>query len=280
MPMPMSRNWFALLSFVVACTVGAQGTAPAGAAVCPGYANIDFCGELTGDCKVTSTDALKALRIGVGQLAQDPIGDVDNSGTVTSSDALRILKMAVAVLPIGASCGKQYGVTATATGTYSDAGVHGAGNYAVGWYASGADEIRDYFIFDISAVPGVMTSALLHLSATIPGNSGFSSSDPNESFDLRAVSMSANTLSGGGGGVAAFSDLGDGTIYGNILLTNQTPDPTDVVLNAAGLSYLNGASSTVVFGGVITTLAKGATSERYFNSTNATLTRQLVVTLE
>src|SRR5688572_14585667 len=33
---------------------------------CEGYENILFCGELNGDCQVSSTDALLALRMGVG----------------------------------------------------------------------------------------------------------------------------------------------------------------------------------------------------------------------
>jgi len=272
---------------VFAPVLGLLSLAPAFPAVadrivvaCPGYESIDFCAELTGDCDVTSSDALVALRISVGQLAQRPEADVDNSGLVTSSDSLRVLRMAVGALPLGASCGKQYGLNATATGFYQDTGSHTAGNYAAGWYSGGPNELRDYFVFDISSVPGTVDSALLHLSSTVTGNSSFSSPDASETFSLFAVSTAANTVSGGSGGIPVFTDLGNGTLYGSRVVNSQIPKLVDISLNASGLAYLNGATSQVVFGGAITTLTKGASSERVFNSTNATLTRQLIVTVE
>jgi uncharacterized delta-60 repeat protein len=53
------------------------------------------CGELSGDCRITSTDAVLALKMAVGQLPEDPQADMDASGSVSASDALRILRQAV-----------------------------------------------------------------------------------------------------------------------------------------------------------------------------------------
>jgi hypothetical protein len=52
----------------------------------------------------------------------------------------------------------------------------------------------------------------------------------------------------------------------------------DVTLNAAGVAFLQGRTGRVAVGGAITTLAKGISSEFLFNGTNASLTRQLVIT--
>lgn len=53
------------------------------------------CGELSGDCRVNSSDAFIALKMAVGQLPKDPQADMDGNGAVTASDSLKILKIAV-----------------------------------------------------------------------------------------------------------------------------------------------------------------------------------------
>lgn len=53
------------------------------------------CGELSGDCRITSSDAVLALKMAVGQVPEDAQADMDGSGGVTASDALRILRQAV-----------------------------------------------------------------------------------------------------------------------------------------------------------------------------------------
>jgi hypothetical protein len=62
---------------------------------CGGHTTELFCGEITGDCAITASDALAALRIAVG--LDDAVGeaDMDASGNVTAGDALRVLRIAV-----------------------------------------------------------------------------------------------------------------------------------------------------------------------------------------
>jgi len=60
-----------------------------------GGSSLLLCGELTGDCAITASDALAALLMAVGLSAAEPAADVNNTGTVSASDALQILRIAV-----------------------------------------------------------------------------------------------------------------------------------------------------------------------------------------
>lgn len=71
---------------------------------CEGFETALFCGEITGDCLITATDALAVLRIAVGTLASVAEADVDGNGSVTATDALQTLSIAVGILPQTDSC--------------------------------------------------------------------------------------------------------------------------------------------------------------------------------
>ncbi len=71
---------------------------------CEGFEASLFCGEITGDCRITATDALAVLRIAVGSDPSVAEADVDGSGRVTASDALRALKIAIGLLPPSTDC--------------------------------------------------------------------------------------------------------------------------------------------------------------------------------
>jgi hypothetical protein len=62
---------------------------------CEGHTDTLFCGEITGDCTITASDALAALRIAVGLDGAVGEADMDASGNVTAGDALRVLRIAV-----------------------------------------------------------------------------------------------------------------------------------------------------------------------------------------
>jgi hypothetical protein len=64
---------------------------------CQGFEDALFCGEVTGDCVITATDALAVLRIAVGTDQPRPESDVDGSGSTTATDALFALRIAVGV---------------------------------------------------------------------------------------------------------------------------------------------------------------------------------------
>lgn len=71
---------------------------------CEGYEEKLFCGELTGDCAISASDALRALKIAVGQFEKQAEADMDANGTVTASDALKILRQAVGAVPPTDAC--------------------------------------------------------------------------------------------------------------------------------------------------------------------------------
>jgi hypothetical protein len=54
-----------------------------------------ICGELTGDCRISTTDALRSLRMAVALIPEEGAADVDASSDVKASDSLEILRIAV-----------------------------------------------------------------------------------------------------------------------------------------------------------------------------------------
>lgn len=71
---------------------------------CSGFEDELFCGDLSGDCAVTATDALLALNMSVGLVGPRPEGDMDANGSVTGQDALRILRQGVGIDPPTTAC--------------------------------------------------------------------------------------------------------------------------------------------------------------------------------
>lgn len=253
-----------------------------GELVCPGYEELLFCGDLNGDCDVTAVDALSGLRMAVGQIPSVQQADLDLANGVTAPDALKILQIAVGSRAHTYSCDPEHIVLeATASGFYRPAGGHVANNYAVGWYnAASAEELRDYFVFDLSAVQTTILSAKLRVS-TVGNNSAlYPSKDPSETFQLVAVDTSIATLSGGTGGTAAYDDLADGTEYASLVVVPLGIKPLlEVPLNGDGVAALNATAGSIALGGSITTLTKGATGEYLFNATGTHSTRQLILSI-
>lgn len=250
--------------------------------VCPGYEELLFCGDLNGDCDVTAVDALSGLRMAVGQIPPVQEADIDLANGVTAPDALKILQIAVGSRAPTYSCDPEHIVLdATASGFYKENGGHVANNYAVGWYNSSTpEELRDYFVFDLSSVDVTILSAKLRAS-TVGNNSAlYPSKDPSETFQLVAVDTSTASLAAGTGGTDAYADLADGTVYGSLVVVPLGIKPLlEVPLNVTGVAALNAATGSIALGGSITTLTKGATGEYLFNSTGAQNTRQLILSI-
>jgi len=59
-----------------------------------------LCGDLNGDDKITTADALIALEIAAGSRPNDPAADVSGDGQVTSLDALMILQATAGLIEI------------------------------------------------------------------------------------------------------------------------------------------------------------------------------------
>lgn len=276
----MTRLPLLFAATIAACGFGVPQGAHAGAA-CEGYENILFCGELNGDCEVTSSDALIALRMGVGQRVPVAEADLNHSGTVTAGDALEVLRLAVGSSFKFYECDDQYSAKASFVATFASNGSRTNGNYAVGWYQPPGAELRDLFVFDLSQIPGTIASALLHLASAPEGQSYYPNPSASETFTLFQVTTDSATMTMGFPGASAFDDLGDGTIYGGVTaVKGEVGAVLDVPLTAAGVEFLNDASGEVLLGGTITTLTKGAENEYLFNATGATNVRELVVRVE
>jgi hypothetical protein len=263
----------AVLALVFVSAVAATPRpAAAGFEACPGYEGMIFCGELSGDCKITATDALSALRMSVDQIPPNEAADLDHSFEVTAGDALRILRISVGSVEALLGCGAtQYSVKPTHFGYYTDAGVSEAGNYATGWFGPG--ELRSYFVFDVSGIPGTVLGAKLHLASAPDGYTVYKSPDPSETLTISAIDTPLATLTSGTGGLSTFADLADGEVYGTFLATSSIGKFANVDLNFDGVDYINDATDEIAFAGALTTLTKGVPDEYIFNSTHITNTR-------
>jgi hypothetical protein len=183
-------------------------------------------------------------------------------------------------MAIGAGAASAATITLTPTnfGFARPTGSVNAGNHAVGWYGGENVEIRQYLVFDRSAVQGTITAATLRL-----GSSGSSYLSPNaqETWQLFDVTTPVATLVAGTGGASAFDDLGGGIGLGSRsvnVATNSSLVTLD--LNADGVLYLNQKSGAFAIGGALTSLTKTTgVTEAMFNSTaGSSFTRELVLT--
>lgn len=172
-------------------------------------------------------------------------------------------------------------ISATDRGWYVNNGFHGPDNdnYLVGDPGNQFDEseYRNWFVFNLSGVTQPALAAELRLFNPIspPGAAnGFESVHGSETYTVFDITTSVTNLAAGTGGVAAFSDLGSGTIYATRTMTVADNGTTVIItLNAAGLAYLNAnLGSTVAMGGAITTLDADfvGSGESAFGATRST----------
>jgi hypothetical protein len=153
-------------------------------------------------------------------------------------------------------------INAIDSGWYNQTGTHVAqnDNYLAGEFS--AAELRNFIVFDLTAVVNDIVSASLLLynpDNALPALRGYVSPDPTETYQLYDVSTPIATLSlsnVGATGIAIFDDLGSGTVLGQ-----QTVSAADngavvsIVLNADGIAALNAArGGQFAIGGALTTL--------------------------
>jgi len=192
----------------------------------------------------------------------------------------RILAAAIAlgVLAITASAQSQVVIDATDRGWYDDTGFHGPGNdnYFVGNFQR--ETRRNWFVFDLSTIDVEIVA--LQLRALNPA-SGFFSGDAVETYVNYDVTTNLTDLINGLGGVAAYDDLGSGTVYASYDASNSDNATIIVIdLNAAAVADANAAAGGLWgIGGAITTLNGG--NEYLFGFTDGgnPADTQLVVTL-
>ncbi|HEY5290442.1 MAG TPA: PEPxxWA-CTERM sorting domain-containing protein [Caulobacteraceae bacterium] len=155
-------------------------------------------------------------------------------------------------------------LNATATGWYANTGTgNGGSNYIVGNCSvspcgdSGDGEYRDYFVFDLSNVDVPITSASLSIGN--PSN-GFGGSPADyTSWD---VTTALASLTSGGGGLAAYGDLGSGVMYASTAVgAGDNGTQVSIVLDSAAITALNAdlGSQFAIGGALSTTVPEPAT---------------------
>jgi hypothetical protein len=192
----------------------------------------------------------------------------------------------------GATCVNAATISLTAIdqGWYTDTGwsIPDNPNYLAGFVLpvptdpnSPSGEFRNWFVFDLSAISGNISSATLRAynidspPAFLPG---YDSADPTETWTLFDVSTEITSLSNGTGGVAAFNDLGSGLIYGSKSVSSADNGRfVEVLLNSDAIGQINNSSSLFAIGGALTTLS-GDRDESIFGFSQEDPRVELVVT--
>lgn len=136
-------------------------------------------------------------------------------------------------------------------GWYRSDGYHSTANTNIITGSISGRTYNNFFAFDLSGISGNVVSATLEIVA---GNGRFLNSAGNANYYVHQVTTSAATIVGGTGGVAAFNDLADGTLFGQTRVSTPgrslgtMPSVTVTLSNA--LADLNAAKgSQIVFGG-------------------------------
>ena len=169
-------------------------------------------------------------------------------------------------------------LSAIDSGWYGPNGFHDAtnDNYLAG-NVSNAGELRNFFVFDLSSVRGTIKNATLRI---LNPSLGYDSLDPVEEYTVFDVSTTvADLMASNNGRTDIHLDLGTGTPYGSV----QVFDPSNnfvvaVALNGNAISNLNATRGQFAFGGALTSL-RGQEFEFLFGGSDATSTRQLVLTV-
>ena len=153
-------------------------------------------------------------------------------------------------------------------GWYDSEGFHNAGNanYAAGY--SDGDTFRDYFMFNLTNLPGQLVNAQLLLNAY-----QVSSTNGPLTFQLydvtNAITQLTNTQSSATG---IFADLGSGMIYGGRdIYTNESFNTAAIPLDDGFLTAEQAATGgPIALGGAVTSLAGSAANQYVFGSSPTT----------
>jgi hypothetical protein len=152
-------------------------------------------------------------------------------------------------------------IVGVASGWYKADGVSNGivnHNYVTGFL--NPREHRSFFVFDLAGISEPIVSAsLVAFNPPAPDGlfDGFFSVHPSETVTLFDVSTPLDLLTAGSAGVAAFADLGTGTVYGARTVTSADNGTfVEFTLNAAALAGLNASlGGYFALGGAVTTLA-------------------------
>jgi hypothetical protein len=149
-----------------------------------------------------------------------------------------------------------------------------------------SNDIRNFFVFDLSGVTQSIASAQLELympGPPMPPGWINSTSSGSEGYELHDVVTPIANLLDGTGGVANHADLGSGVVYGSRTITPDDMGTVVIIpLNAASIAALDAATGLFGFGGSVTTLDGTASTELVFTNTGSQLpieTTQLRLTV-
>jgi len=162
-------------------------------------------------------------------------------------------------------------LNATDRGAYDNTGFHNPAvlNYVVGDpIPADGTERRNFFVFDLSGVSGLIVSAQL---ALVNPSTGFASPTGAETYGVFDVTTALASLTAGTAGVGGFADLGGGSSYGSYAATAADNSTTiQFSLNGTALADLNTAIGGLFgIGGAITTLDGVDNAEHLFSSSGS-----------
>jgi hypothetical protein len=183
---------------------------------------------------------------------------------------------------------------ATDSGWHSSGGNHTTTNqnYSAGW---SNEELRNFFVFDLSGLPLGETVLSVTLRAYNPDvcepdcsyTGGYDSPDATETYELHEILLPAVTVTAPSiANTLVFDDLGDGAIFGtSVVSAADNGQDIDVVLNAAGIAHVQTffGAGEVVLGGLLTSLTSAfGTEEAVWGHTDPAgigpYTRELIIT--
>lgn len=173
---------------------------------------------------------------------------------------------------LGASAGAAT-INTAARGWYDAAGYASPNDvYQTG---GGSLEHRSWFTFDLSTVLSPVSSASFII---FQPDFGFMSEDNNgdpvnatETFVLFDVASTGLVANGSGGHASIFTDLGTGTSYGSLAVTEANDGQyLSITLNSAFLAQLNAnLGGSISLGGALAGMDSNPLNSRYlFNGSN------------
>ena len=156
-------------------------------------------------------------------------------------------------------------------GWYDQSGEHVSinVNYSVGDKSEAdRDILRNFFVFDLSSVAGIVQSAVLR--ADNPSG-GYTGNQPSETWTLYDVTTNIGALTGGGKNlISIYNDLGQGTSFGSAAVSSaDNGKVVSVSLNSAGVADINAATGSMwALGGAISSLDSVDNAEQIFAFTS------------
>ncbi len=174
-------------------------------------------------------------------------------------------------------------INAADRGWYQQDGSHTPTNpnFLTGFSSSANAEAHSFFVFSIPALAPGETILSAELRLQNPTN-GFSSPDATETLQFQDATTPISTLIDGTGGVAAFTDLGNGTVFGSRTVSAADNGMTVVIpLNNAFISAATAAANgQLAIGGQLTTITRTTgIGEFIFGYSGSTQSTQLFLTI-